>query len=71
MGSVVWVKCTTSAECINLSIAAPTDKGPVHKYVTPWINFYKEILHTKLFALHWLNHDDVSEVDCCCIICYP
>ncbi len=31
MGSVVWVKCATSAECINLSIAAPTDKGPVHK----------------------------------------
>ena len=30
-GSVVWVKCATSAECINLSIAAPTNKGPVRK----------------------------------------
>ena len=31
MGSVVWVQCATSAECIlNLSIAVPTDKGPVH-----------------------------------------
>ena len=30
MGSVVWVQCATSAECIlNLSIAAPADKGPV------------------------------------------
>ena len=30
MGSVVWVLCTTSAECIlNLSIAATADKGPV------------------------------------------
>ena len=27
MGSVVWVKCATSAECINLSIAAPVDKA--------------------------------------------
>ena len=27
MDSVVWVKCATSAECINLSIAAPADKG--------------------------------------------
>ena len=24
MGSVVWVQCTTSAECINLSIAEST-----------------------------------------------
>ena len=31
MDSVVWVKCTTSAECINLSIVVPTDKGPVRK----------------------------------------
>jgi len=31
MGSVVWVKCATSAECINLSIAAPVDEGPVCK----------------------------------------
>ena len=31
MGSVVWVKCATSAVCINLPIAAPTDKGLVHK----------------------------------------
>ena len=31
MGSVVWVQCATSAECIlNLLIAAPADKGPVH-----------------------------------------
>ena len=31
MGSVVWVQCATSAECIlNLSIAAPADKCPVH-----------------------------------------
>ena len=30
MGSVVWVQRTNSAECIlNLSIAAPADKGPV------------------------------------------
>ena len=29
MGSVVWVQVLTSAECIlNLSIAAPADKGP-------------------------------------------
>ena len=33
MGSVVWVKCATSAECIlNLSIAAPADKGPVRSW---------------------------------------
>ena len=31
MGSMVWVKCATCAECINLSIAAPADKGPVRK----------------------------------------
>ena len=31
MGSMVWVQCATSAECINLSIAAPADKGPVRK----------------------------------------
>ena len=31
MDSMVWVKCATSAECINLSIAAPADKGPVRK----------------------------------------
>ena len=31
MGSMVWVKCATSAECINLSIAALADKGPVRK----------------------------------------
>ena len=31
MGSVVWVKCATSAECVlNLSIAMPADMGPVH-----------------------------------------
>ena len=30
MGSVVWVQCATSAECIlNLSVATPVDKGPV------------------------------------------
>ena len=31
MGSVVWVQCATSAECVclNLSIAMPADKGPV------------------------------------------
>ena len=30
MGSVVWVQCATSVECIlNLSIVAPADKGPV------------------------------------------
>ena len=33
MGSVVWVQCATSAECIiNLSIAAPADKGPVRSW---------------------------------------
>ena len=26
MGSVVWVKCATSAECINLSIVASADE---------------------------------------------
>ena len=31
MGSVVWVKCATFAECINLSIAALADKGLVRK----------------------------------------
>ena len=31
MDSVVWVKSDTSAECINLSIAAPADKGLVRK----------------------------------------
>ena len=31
MDSVVWVKCATSSEFINLSIAAPADKGPVRK----------------------------------------
>ena len=31
MGSVLWIKCATSAECINLSIAVPADKRPVHK----------------------------------------
>ena len=25
----VWVKCATSAECINLPIVAHADKGPV------------------------------------------
>ena len=31
MGSVVWVKCASSAECIlNLSIAMLAHKGPVH-----------------------------------------
>ena len=30
MGSMVWVQCATSAECIlNLSIAMPADKVPV------------------------------------------
>ena len=30
MSSVVWVQCATSAKCVlNLSIAAPADKGPV------------------------------------------
>ena len=30
MGSMVWVQCATSVECVlNLSIAAPVDKGPV------------------------------------------
>ena len=33
MGSVVCVQCATSAECIlNLSIAAPAGKGPVHTW---------------------------------------
>ena len=33
MGSVVWVQCATSAECVlNLSIATPTDKGLVHSW---------------------------------------
>ena len=31
MGSMVWVKCASSVECINLSIVAPADKGPVLK----------------------------------------
>ena len=31
MDSVVWVKRATSVECINLSIAAHVDKGPVRK----------------------------------------
>ena len=30
-GFVVWVKCVTYAQCVNLPIASPTDKGPVHK----------------------------------------
>ena len=31
MGSVVWVKCATSAECVlNLSIARPMDMSPIH-----------------------------------------
>ena len=33
MGSVVWVQCATSAKCVlNLPIAAPADKGPVHSW---------------------------------------
>ena len=33
MGSVVWVQCATSAECVlNLSIAAPADMVPVHSW---------------------------------------
>ena len=33
MGSVVWVQCASSAECIlNLLIAAPMDKGPVRSW---------------------------------------
>ena len=32
MGFVLWVQCATSADCVcvlNLSIAAPANKGPV------------------------------------------
>ena len=33
MGSVVWVKCATSAECVlNLSIAATADPGLVRSW---------------------------------------
>ena len=32
MDSMVWVKCATSKECINLLIAAPADKGPVRSW---------------------------------------
>ena len=33
MGSVLWVQCATSVECIlNLSIAAPADMGPVRSW---------------------------------------
>ena len=31
MDSMVWVKCAISVECINISIGALTDKGPVRK----------------------------------------
>ena len=33
MGSVVWVQCASSAECIlNLAIAGPSDKRPVRSW---------------------------------------
>ena len=36
MGSVVWVQCTNLCRVyINLSIAAPADKGPGREKVTP------------------------------------
>ena len=54
MDSVVWVQCTNLCRVyINLSIAAPADKGPGQEKVTPCINSNKNNV---------LNNNEISWV---------
>ena len=61
MGSVVWVKCASSAECIlNLSVAAPADKRPVRSR-----SHYGSIV-TTIMCLKQPRFDDETSWICDC-----
>ena len=54
MGSVVWVQCTTSAECINLSIAESTvtDTSKIgHTMGQYLINLAHEVMNFALLRM--------------------
>ena len=63
MGSVVWVQCATSAECINLSIAESTVKDTLETRSHHGSTFNEFCTLIMKFALWWWRKGRLVDLD--------